>query len=145
MKRRRRWPWVVLAAVLVLVGGTIAWQNRPLNATERELVGHWRCKSRSLTCSFAANRRFQFDDTDVNAIPFEGRWSATDSSLVLWLDIDPELPLPTRVHSFAARLFRPVTTTVHWRGPDHSKAFGDEHFRVSPEEAARSSINSPLE
>ena len=39
--KRRRWPWRILAAVLVLSGGVIAWQFRPHNSIERGLVGTW--------------------------------------------------------------------------------------------------------
>lgn len=41
VKKRRRWPWVVLAAVLLLFGGPIAWSFRPLTAVERSLIGTW--------------------------------------------------------------------------------------------------------
>lgn len=41
VKRRHRWAWLVLAAVLLLVGGRVAWRSRPLNAIERRLVGDW--------------------------------------------------------------------------------------------------------
>ena len=41
IRTRRRWPWVVLATAILLIGGRVAWRFRPLNATERALVGRW--------------------------------------------------------------------------------------------------------
>lgn len=44
VKKRRRWPWVILAVLLLLVGAPIAWRLRPLNETERSVIGTWRCE-----------------------------------------------------------------------------------------------------
>lgn len=41
-KGRRRWPWWILAVVvLLLFGGPFAWRFRPLNAAERRMLGTW--------------------------------------------------------------------------------------------------------
>lgn len=39
--RRRRWPYVVVLLILVVGGFPFAWRYRPLNSTERRLVGGW--------------------------------------------------------------------------------------------------------
>jgi len=145
VKKPRRWPWIVLAAVLLLICGPIAWRTRPLNATERRLVGHWRCKDRDLMLSLAANRRFQMAEIPVNALPLEGRWTATASSLIIVPDAAPETPLLTRAYSLASHLLSPVSTSLRWHGPDQITVFADVHVRVPPEEAARSSIHYPVE
>jgi len=41
VKKRCRWPWVIGTVALALIGGPIAWEFRPLSATEKRLVGDW--------------------------------------------------------------------------------------------------------
>jgi len=41
VKRRRRWPWGLLAALVLLIGCPVARRLRPLNAEERAVVGVW--------------------------------------------------------------------------------------------------------
>jgi hypothetical protein len=55
-RRRRRWPWVILTVILLLVGGSVAWNLRPLNANERAMVGLW--KNGPSYRVFTANRRY---------------------------------------------------------------------------------------
>lgn len=128
-KKRCRWPWFVLAAVLLLVAGTLAWQFRPLNATEQKLVGAWLCKFRGQTYRFAENRRYQFIDSELDATQ-EGSWKATDSSLVLRPDSDPESSLLDRANWFVAGLLYPKTSTLEWRSNDHLRAFGESLIRA---------------
>lgn len=60
VKRRRRWPWVVLTTVLIAVAWPLAWRYRPLNAEEQRLVGTWR----SLPAyDGAAIRTYQFTNS----------------------------------------------------------------------------------
>lgn len=75
--KRRRWPWVVLAALLIVGGGPIAWRLRPLNAEERSVIGIWRCRvphaPSTFTITFTDDRRYllvrgNFQDTE------EGNW-----------------------------------------------------------------------
>ncbi len=40
-QRRRRWPWLIVAAILLLIGGTASWSRRPLSASESALLGVW--------------------------------------------------------------------------------------------------------
>lgn len=42
VKGRRRWPWLILVAALLVLGGPILWKYRPLNAEEQRLIGMWR-------------------------------------------------------------------------------------------------------
>lgn len=41
VQRRRRWPWMLLAALVLSIGGPVVWRLRPLNAEERAVVGVW--------------------------------------------------------------------------------------------------------
>lgn len=84
VKRRRRWPLVIAAIVLILVAAPLAWQLRPLTADERALVGHWRSVTPSNADYFlSADRRFRitFDAAIAPDRQFvRGTWTAYDSS-----------------------------------------------------------------
>jgi len=81
-KRRRRWPWLFLAALLVLVGGPVAWQFRPLTPAERALVGHWRSSVHDADYHLSSDHRFQLtlDLGDQESLPVRGSWTASGSS-----------------------------------------------------------------
>ena len=78
--RRRRWPWIVLAGLLIVVGTPLAWMYRPLNGSERRLAGSWRTDRASL--ELGANRRFQYIALP-GAPPMVGTWSASGDHLIL--------------------------------------------------------------
>lgn len=84
--RRRRWPWWIAGAVLLLVAGPIAWSFRPLNTVERRLLGKWRSPtsdpSISVTYTFTPDRRAVFD-TGFGLPPLHGTWSASSSGLLM--------------------------------------------------------------
>lgn len=94
-----------------MAAGTLAWRFRPLNAAEQKLVGTWNCKFRGQTYRFGTNRRYQLIDAELGATQ-EGRWSATDSSLVLRPDSDPELSLLDRANEVVADLLLPKTSRM---------------------------------
>ena len=58
-KRRRRWPWIVLAGVLLLFAGTLVWKRVSLNAAEQKLVGTWSGDRLGMELCFFADRRFE--------------------------------------------------------------------------------------
>jgi len=79
VRKRRRWPWVVLAVVLLLIGGPIGWQLRPLTATERQLVGRWGPSTGVVMYHFRADRRFSIQD-------FGGTWHVSSGSIIFHQD-----------------------------------------------------------
>lgn len=113
--KRRRWPWLLLAASLLLTGGSIAWRFRPLNSTERQLVGTWiHADGRETRLQFSETR--QFDGMSIRVLtdplnrtvyifePVEGvRWTASESRIQLRLAGDAGagagagLPILTRL------------------------------------------------
>jgi len=119
MKSRRRWPWAILAVVLLLVGGPIAWRFRPLNETERRLVGTWRSK-------YEAEYTFRLDHSFETAYGIRGRWSVSGS--MLQLRTVPDFPtslVSTRLY------WDSILTPTSWT-QEHPIAF-DGDFLVIPE------------
>ena len=94
VKKRRRWPWVILAAVLLLVGGPIAWRLRPLNATERRLVGTWTPEDPAMTPELLPFTlkpdRTLFYSALGGTLTFPGRWDATSETIEIQMDPDPD-------------------------------------------------------
>lgn len=70
----------MLAAVLIVVGISLAWMYRPLNESERRLAGSWRTDRASL--ELGTNRRFQYIALP-GAPPMVGTWSASGDHLLL--------------------------------------------------------------
>lgn len=145
--RRRRWPWVVLAMVVLLVAGPLAWKYRPLNATERKLVGVWALVSQpEQKIRFSPSRRIGnnmhsttslatgVETTEFGDFQDFGSWAA--SSRGVRVDLDPELMPPQpwfeRVQFVFLRLFGieedgfPIT----FDGEDHLVFEGDVLMRV---------------
>lgn len=123
LKKRRRWPWVALAFVLCLVGGPLAWQLRPLNATERALVGTWDCDKRTMdegTLTFTSNRRYT---QQMGRLVIPGSWRVVDGALVLRSD---PVPPPTTVWS---RLLSRLSPFVErWHGQLRIRFDGPDRF-----------------
>ena len=58
---RSRWPLVVAAVMLLIVAFPVAWMFRPLNATERAILGTWRLdasRAADVRLTFTSDRRF---------------------------------------------------------------------------------------
>lgn len=88
--KRRRWPWAVLAVVISVFVSVAGWRYRPLNPTERQLVGTWHeVGSPESRFRYFPNRRFCLysvygkGEFDVGAL---GSWSCSDSSLIYRTD-----------------------------------------------------------
>lgn len=81
-KRRRRWPWILLAIGLLLVGGPFALQLRPLNPTERALVGTWSEPAHGIRYRLTADRQVEMSNLS-QAWTSTGQWSASGDSLSL--------------------------------------------------------------
>lgn len=101
-RSRRRRLWLAVAVLLPVVGA-MAWQYRPLNVTERLLVGLWKAPTEDLdepfpvpaprrhleAIRFTADRRYRHRGDFL--LPLEtGAWRVTGSSL--YLDPDPAGP-----------------------------------------------------
>lgn len=114
-KRRRRWPWIGLAVVLLCVSGSLAWRYRPLNRTERALLGKWRPDEFSRTANPAdritltADRRFvwRMDDSGTAIrVPFTyGCWSASNQGLFFKLDSPKPSSVADRIRNVVTRVF----------------------------------------
>jgi len=149
VKRRRRWPWWLLVTVLLLGSGWIAWRFRPLNATERTLVGRWESIDDGSLYEFAASRRFQTTNPDSRVATMQGLWSATDSSLS-FRDHVPRakfshLPWLKRMRAYAVVTFLPSTAEVRWHSPDRFEMYGYEFARIPDEPPLADRETTPLE
>jgi len=115
-KRRRRWPWVVLAVLLLVVGGPIAWQFRPLNTAEKALVGRWTITGPQEAIEFRPDRRFL-----LRGIP-AGSWSASETSLSVRHEVSfgdlAGHPWLERVGAYLACRLIPTSSDVTWFRPD---------------------------
>ncbi len=106
VKKRRRWPWLVLASVLLMVVGGFPFTSRyrPLSHTERRLVGVWTTPlpqtdaiadtTSTLHYYFNADRTYVIviesrlpppaDSTRVvRQADAQGRWSCSESAVTL--------------------------------------------------------------
>lgn len=87
--QRRRWPWVVGAALLLLIGGPIAWMSR-LNSMERALVGKWMTREGYVTLD--ANRRFSIRYRETWSDPEStGSWRANETQIFWYHDSNEPL------------------------------------------------------
>lgn len=78
IKKRRRWPYAVFA--LLMLGGAFACLFRPLNATERRVVGHWvSTDSWRTPWTFLPNRTFHWLHASGQSV--RGTWSCSSSMI----------------------------------------------------------------
>ncbi len=95
-KRRRWWLWGVLVAGALVVAAPVAWRYRPLNRTERQLLGTWSVTTRDrpdhYKVEFGADRQYI---CQLNArllpspLPPNGRWEASHAVLSA-IDVPPD-------------------------------------------------------
>ena len=139
-KRRRRWPWIVLAGVLILIAGALAWPFRPLNPTEQQLVGRWLYGS-EVHIQFDANRRYHVPmfttKSGISELTFQerGNWTASDGQVTLFYDaLDENLPWRVRASNFVRDVIRPPHAVIPLRvNSPHVIQFGEcEVVRARP-------------
>ncbi len=142
VRKRRRWPWVVLAALL-LISGPVAWQFRPLNQMELALVGKWRSadpdRKLHVEIQLAANRRYRTmvrgDETGTGT----GPWTARGNTLYLGQDVsfwgETGMPWRMRFQDCLGTLFTVETVDLRVDGPDRVWLEGYEFVRVHDEAA----------
>lgn len=104
VKRRRRWPWLILTVVLIAIGGPLAWRYRPLNAEEKRLVGTW---SSLPPYEGAAIRTYHFADsrryTEGYVFgPVVGEWSMSRGVLTFRPDRSEPLSLSDAIAAYKA-------------------------------------------
>jgi len=129
MKSRRRWPWAILAVVLLLVGGPIAWRLRPLNAAERTLIGFWVVEGGSRSMHLTADRCIRIAGKDV------GAWSASEKAIsvryaVAFKDL-AGAPWLDRIYTYFKMREPQQTSDIRWKGPDRFR-LGNEEFVRAP-------------
>lgn len=109
-KKRRRWPWILLAAVVLFAGPPLAWRYRPLNATERGLVGTWITPQTDEIYVFTPDRRFRYSlGVRPRSTILEGSWQGGGGHLQLRSDLDHLFESRT---TGGANLFRRVCRFV---------------------------------
>lgn len=118
VKRRRRWPWGLAAVVLIVVGGPLAWRFRPLNQTERSIIGTWRCDNvhEVIYQTYTTDRRLTIRTESLSTSDTEtatGRWYAADG--VLYTSIDPLGPwTPSHLLSRITTLLQRESRSRGW-------------------------------
>lgn len=132
VKKRRRWPWLVLAALL-LIGGPVAWRFRPLNQTERGLIGRWRHEKQLL--DFTSDRRWWARGGTSNIRGVDGSWSASESSICMTKYIPGSLlrhfPWTSRIRLALETMLSRPSVELRWSGPDRVWIQGVEYVRVA--------------
>ncbi len=136
VRKRRRWLWVILGSLVLLIGGSIAWQLRPLNATERALVGRWSFVSHDESFEFRSDRYFVAGGgTEVRS------WNASENTIaVQWPVSFAQLgggKWTDRLATYFKRLSPPVPTPFNWVGPDRIVWGGKEFVRIREEATGR--------
>lgn len=115
VKRRRRWPWVVLAAMLIVCGGPVAWRFRPLSAEERSVIGIWRCRvpraPSTFTITFTDDRRYLLLRGNHQSEE-EGQWSISGDRLTCSAEI-PGL-LAHRFDEYVGDILNGVSRRRQW-------------------------------
>lgn len=121
VKRRRRWPWLVLSATLLLACVPIAWRLRPLNTAERALLGDWTALegldgSVRTSTTFYADRTFAMDEELV------GSWNASTSVVRLHTPLTlaqtAGYPWHIRLGVFIESRLASKSVEIQWDGPN---------------------------
>jgi len=130
-KRRRRWPWVAAAVVLLLVGGSLAWRFRPLNSAEKAFVGHWHDGSTN-GFRFDANHCCAGDGAGGEVVT--GTWSARGNTLSIRFRTElkdyANLPWQMGLSRYLETLLSPPSGKVKWDGANRFFWQGNEFVRV---------------
>lgn len=113
-KKRRRWRWIALALLMLLVGGPIAWRFRPLNEHERQVLGKYEVQFSPQirtgevpkwvleNLALSADRRYVHNFFGRNPRYEEhGSWEAERDVVILIPDLQPSTG--TRWHSHVRR------------------------------------------
>lgn len=119
-KRRRWWLWGVFVAGVLVVAAPVAWRYRPLNRTERQLLGTWSVNMRGrpdhYKVEFGADRQYirQLNTRFLSSpLPLDGRWEASHAVLsALYVPPDNSLLAPWKAVPIWKRLLDRVRTLL---------------------------------
>lgn len=151
VRKRLRWPWMALAVVLLLVGGPIAWRFRPLNKSERRLLGTFEVSFRDGVLglqtpgfvleevTFYSNRQYVRRILDVgHPVVQRGSWEAGQDTITL-KPISPTgigVPWHARLRAYVSELLQPRREAMGWDGPDcFWMTYHDLRYRRAPDPA----------
>lgn len=130
VKRRRRWPWGVFATILLLIVGAVGWAFRPLNATEKALIGRWRMTDAAVdgAAESRPDRRCQ-----LRGFP-AGTWRTSGTRLFIRFPLPLNdlagRPWSQRVGRYLEALLSEASSEVTWDGPDKFGWGGNEFVRI---------------
>lgn len=138
VKKCQRWPWLALATVLLLVGGPLAWQFRPLNETERALIGKWRGGDPKgdwqVEVHLEANRRFRTTLRGSDTGAATGPWTAQGSTIQFKADVSfwdqKGVPWKRRLQRCFEAMFTVEVLEFRADGPDRLTVGEYEYVRV---------------
>ena len=147
-KKRRRWRWVMAATILLLLVAVFGWRYRPLNSTERTLIGVWQEPEGLGEFRFESNRRFVSSSNRNKEPDMTGGWSASPGMLALGSDVSLRnltgLAWGTAVKVyFKAKSPDPVE--IRMDGPDRFWLDGHEFVRVPSPDAPGGASQSRAE
>lgn len=132
---RRRWLVGVTAAFVPVVGVMLAWPFRPLNGTERQLVGTWLLLGdRPQFLRFTVDRRLRYAG---GSQPFEeiGTWSAGERGLEVRFHADQARIAKqgwlARLEDLSGRLQGRKPSVLKFHGGDRALIYGHECERVA--------------
>jgi hypothetical protein len=114
---------VIVLVTLAVVGGAVAWHHRPLNETERRLVGTWK-PSKGTAWRFSWTGK-------VTTPGFEGSWRIADATLLL----TPEVLLGSKKsRELSGPVGSELTARLQFDGNDRVYIDGVEHHRESADD-----------
>lgn len=136
-KKRRGWKLGIASIGLLLVAGWCGWQFRPLNATERKLVGTWTVTREPLVLPDARTEftlredRVMLHFQPASGAPRQrvGTWSAADGKLSTVLDDNQPggwFPILSRLKRWIHGWGR-QTRNIHFEDDDRFQVSNPSH------------------
>lgn len=128
VRTARRWMIRLAIMLVALVALRVAWHHRPLNETERKLVGSWRIQTQGWSISsratLTADRRYKSipDSADPQVVG-TGSWSASGETFSMRPDIPWDLH-PSFLWIARHWISRPPPSTVTFREADELEMNG---------------------
>ena len=126
VSRRRAWAYCLVAFFALAILGRFAWSYRPLNETERSLVGTWTFvpvgtdpADAVYWYAFDSNRQYSLRDIQSDAVILTGEWSVSRGRLRQIDDEDLPQAIARIVQAVIAREHPwPLSTEIRVVEPD---------------------------